>query len=105
MPIKTGGGSSCDCSRMTGACICIFDPEHVEDPILMGPIAFAMAGLGPGFPVIDAKMDGRKLIVIIRDEWASTPLESIGREYHFGGGQSASHLVLSDFAIRIHHRH
>jgi hypothetical protein len=33
----------------------------------MGPIAFAIAGLGPGFIAIDAKLYGRKLI-LIRDE-------------------------------------
>jgi uncharacterized membrane protein YphA (DoxX/SURF4 family) len=40
---------------------------HIEHSILMGAIAFAVAALGPGFLSIDAKLYGRKLIVI-RDE-------------------------------------
>jgi hypothetical protein len=42
-------------------------PGHVENSILMGAIAFAVAALGPGFLSIDAELCGRKLIVI-RDE-------------------------------------
>jgi uncharacterized membrane protein YphA (DoxX/SURF4 family) len=42
-------------------------PGHVENSILMGAIAFAVATLGPGFLSIDAELYGRKVIVI-RDE-------------------------------------